>query len=126
MSDLLGTIEKLADRYAAGMVQPSEVVAAYSDQISKQDPKLGAFQSVFLDEAMEQAHAADKALAAGYRLGPLHGIPFALKDIYDCKGQICTHGSMALKDRVSPVTGTVVHRSLACRWWHSNWPHENG
>ncbi len=62
---------------------------------------------------MEQAHAADKALAAEYGLGPLHGIPFALKNIYDCKGQICTNGSMALKDRVSPVTGTVVHRSLA-------------
>lgn len=113
MSDYLGTIESLADCYAEGSLQPSRVVAAHIDQISKKDSKLGAFQHVFLDEAMEQAVAADRALAAGYRLGPFHGIPFALKDIYECEGQICTCGSMAHRDRVSPVTGTIVHRLLA-------------
>ncbi|MGB2262226.1 MAG: amidase family protein, partial [Candidatus Puniceispirillaceae bacterium] len=78
MSDYLGTIESLADCYAEGSLQPSRVVAAHIDQISKKDSKIGAFQHVFLDEAMEQAVAADRALAAGYRLGPFHGIPFAL------------------------------------------------
>ena len=82
MSDFLRTIESLADRYAKGSLQPSRVVAAHIDQISKKDPRLGAFQHVFFDEAMQQAFAADRALAAGYNLGPFHGIPFALKDIY--------------------------------------------
>ena len=113
MSNFLGTIESLADCYAKGSLQPSKVVAAHIDQISKKDAKLGAFQHVFFDEAMEQAVAADRALAAGYNLGPFHGIPFALKDIYECKGQICTHGSMAHKGRISTVTGTVVHSLLA-------------
>jgi aspartyl-tRNA(Asn)/glutamyl-tRNA(Gln) amidotransferase subunit A len=113
MSDFLGTIESLADRYAKGILKPSKVVAAHIDQIIKKDSKLGAFQHVFFDEAMEQAISADKALAAGCILGPFHGIPFALKDIYEHQGQICTHGSMANKGRVSTVTGTVVSRLLA-------------
>jgi aspartyl-tRNA(Asn)/glutamyl-tRNA(Gln) amidotransferase subunit A len=113
MRDLLGTIESLTDCYTAGSLKPSQVVAAHIDQINNRDSRLGAFQNVFFDKAMEQASAADKMLSAGYRLGPLHGIPFALKDIYDCERHICTRGSMALKDRVSPVTGTVVHRLLA-------------
>ena len=113
MSDFLGTIESLADCYAEGTLQPSQVVAAHIDQIKKKEAKLGAFQYVFFEEAMEHAFAADEALAAGCRLGPFHGIPFALKDIYECEGQICTHGSMAHKDRVSSFTGTIVHRLLA-------------
>ena len=113
MSDFLGTIESLADCYAKGSLQPSQVVAAHIDQINKKEAKLGAFQHVFFEEAMEHAIVADEALAAGCRLGPFHGIPFALKDIYECEGQICTYGSMAHIDRVSPVTGTVVHRLLA-------------
>ena len=48
MSDFLGTIESLADRYAKGILKPSKVVAAHIDQIIKKDPKLGAFQHVFL------------------------------------------------------------------------------
>ena len=104
MPDLLGTIESLTDCYTAGSLKPSQVVAAHIDQINNRDSRLGAFQNVFFDKAMEQASAADKMLSAGYRLGPLHGIPFALKDIYDCERHICTRGSMALKDRVSPVT----------------------
>ena len=95
MSDFLGTIESLADRYAKGILKPSNVVAAHIDQIIKKDSKLGAFQHVFFDEAMEQGIAADKALAAGCILGPFHGIPFALKDIYEYQGQICTHGSVS-------------------------------
>ena len=113
MSDFLGTIESLADSYAKGILKPSKVVAAHIDQIIKKDSKLGAFQHVMFDEAMEQAIVADKALAAGCRLGPFHGIPFALKDIYEYQGQICTHGSMAHKCRVSTVTGTIVSRLLA-------------
>ena len=61
---------------------------------------------------MEQAIAADKAFAAGCILGPFHGIPFALKDIYEYQADLYTwvNGSYG---RVSTVTGTVVSRLLA-------------
>ena len=75
MSDFLGTIESLADCYAEGSLQPSQVVAAHIDQIKKKEAKLGAFQHVFFEEAIEHAIAADMALAAGCRLAGTGGSP---------------------------------------------------
>lgn len=113
MTDLFGSIESLSGSYAAHETKPSKVVDAHLQAIEKHNPHLGAYQSVFFEEAMQAAEAADKAFKSGYRIGPFHGIPFALKDIYDLEGHICTIGSMAHKDRVSPQSGTVVRRLIA-------------
>ncbi len=113
MIDLFGTIESLSAAYATQQVKPSTVVNAHLQAIEKHNPRLGAYQTVFFDEALQAAEAADKAFKSGCRVGPFHGIPFALKDIYDLEGHICTNGSLALKDRISPVTGTIVRRLLA-------------
>ena len=55
---------------------------------------------------------ADKAFTDGACLGPFHGIPFALKDIYELKDQITTCGSYEMRQRISSETGTVVKRLL--------------
>lgn len=113
MTDLVGTIESLSAAYAKHKIKPSKVVDAHLQAIETHNPHLNAYQTVFFEQAMQAAEAADKAFMSGYRIGPFHGIPFALKDIYDLEGQICTNGSMALKDRVSKVTGTVARRLIA-------------
>lgn len=109
-ADPYPTLAGLADAYRAGATKPSVVVGAHLDRIAKIDPVIGAYQVVYADEAMAQAEAADRMLATGQDLGPFHGIPFALKDICDVEGRVTTGGSQAMKDRVSPGTGTLARR----------------
>ena len=107
------SLTALADAYRGGAVRPSAVVEAHLDRIARLDPAIGAWQTVYAEDARAAAEAADKAIASGHRIGPFHGIPFALKDIVDLEGRVTTGGSLALKDRVSPATGTVARRLLA-------------
>lgn len=112
-ADPFVSIAALADAYRSGAVTPSAVVEAHLTRIERLDGKIGAYQAVYADEAREAAAAADKAIASGHRIGPFHGIPFGLKDICDLEGRITTGGSMAMKDRVSPTTGTLTRRLIA-------------
>ncbi len=113
MTHPLGTIASLSKAYADGALTAEAAVAAHLDQINKYDTTLGAYQSVFADNAMQMASATDKAIRAGYRLGPLHGIPFALKDIYHLAGTVCTNGAKPFVEHKSTITGTVVKRLIA-------------
>ncbi len=113
MTDVFGSIESLSAAYGSQLLKPSQVVDVHLQAIETHNPRLGAYQSVFFDTAMQAAEAADKAIASGHRIGPFHGIPFGLKDIFDLEDRICTNGSMALKDRISPATGTLVRRLIA-------------
>jgi aspartyl-tRNA(Asn)/glutamyl-tRNA(Gln) amidotransferase subunit A len=88
----------------------TELVERCLSRIEKYDGKLHAFVSVYADEALRAAHAADEAIAAGYRLGPLHGVPIAVKDIVDIEGRVTTGGSKVWEKRVSPTTATLVKR----------------
>ncbi len=103
----------LADAYAEGRLRPSQVARAHLDRIERLEPAIGAFQAIYAEDAMRQAEAADRMIDAGNRLGPFHGIPFGLKDICDVEGRVTTGGCEALSARVSPETGTLVHRLLA-------------
>lgn len=102
-----------ADGYEQGHFTPTDVVRAHLSRIKTIDPHIGAWQTIYADEAMAAAQAADKALANGYRIGPFHGIPFALKDICELQGKITTGGSKAMADRVSTSTGTITRRLMA-------------
>jgi aspartyl-tRNA(Asn)/glutamyl-tRNA(Gln) amidotransferase subunit A len=112
-TDPFVSLAEVAEAYRIGVLTPSEVVEAHLERIGRLDPKTGAYQVVYADEARTAAEAADKAIASGHRIGPFHGIPFGLKDICDLEGRITTGGSMAMKDRVSPMTGTVTRRLIA-------------
>ncbi len=109
----LGTIASLSKAYEDGTLTVKEVVSAHLDQIHKHDAKLGAYQSVFTEQAMQMADAADQSIKAGYRLGPMHGIPFALKDIYHLEGTVCTNGAKVFLNQQSTETGPVVRRLIA-------------
>jgi aspartyl-tRNA(Asn)/glutamyl-tRNA(Gln) amidotransferase subunit A len=101
---------ELARMIASKAVSPVEVVRAHLDRIAALDPGLRAYITVCADPALEAARAAEAALMAGRPLGPLHGVPYALKDLYDTAGVRTTGGSRILADRVPAVDATVVRR----------------
>jgi aspartyl-tRNA(Asn)/glutamyl-tRNA(Gln) amidotransferase subunit A len=107
------SLAELSEAYQTGTARPSQVIEAHLERIARLDPKIGAYQVVYADEARFAAEAADKAIASGHRIGPFHGIPFGLKDICDLEGRITTGGSLAMKNRVSPATGTLTRRLVA-------------
>lgn len=72
--------------------------------------RLNAFILTTPDRALAEARAAEAQLAAGHDRGPLHGVPYAAKDIFDVKGQPTTAGSMILADHVAAEDCTTVRR----------------
>jgi aspartyl-tRNA(Asn)/glutamyl-tRNA(Gln) amidotransferase subunit A len=106
-------VAELSRAFAARSLSPVDVVDALLDRIRKRNPSLHAFIAVYEAEARLAAEAADKAIRSGHRVGPLHGVPIALKDLVDLEGRVTTGGSKAWADRVSPVTATLAERLIA-------------
>ena len=100
----------LARMIARKEVSPVEVVRAHLDRIAALDGSLRAYITVCGDAALAAARTAEGALMAGGGVGPLHGVPIALKDLYDTAGVRTTGGSKILADRVPAVDATVVRR----------------
>ncbi|MPZ46089.1 MAG: amidase [Betaproteobacteria bacterium] len=103
----------LAERLRAGTSSAAALLDCYLQRIHRYDAKLHAFVSVYEDEARMAAESADRALQAGRNLGPLHGIPIALKDLVEIEGLTTTGGSLYWRERVSTVTATIVRRLIA-------------
>ena len=101
---------ELARMIATKAVSPVEVVRAHLDRIAALDATLRAYITVCEDAALEAARAAEGALMAGGPLGPLHGVPYALKDLYDTAGVRTTGGSRIFGERVPTTDATVVRR----------------
>lgn len=107
------TVHALSAAIADGSLTSVAIVDCCLQRIADYDGKLHAFVDVYDDEAREAAQAADLAICSGHRLGPLHGIPIALKDIIDMEGRVTTGGSKAWADRVSRTTATVAQRLIS-------------
>ncbi len=82
----------------------------YLERIKRFDPKLKCVITVTSDLALEQARRADAEIAAGKYRGPLHGIPFGVKDLLDTKGIRTTYGAEPYRDRVPDADSAVVDR----------------
>lgn len=106
----------LGVREAVGLLQQRtissvELVSAILDRINELDGSLGeSFVSVWADEALDSAVKADNAAAAGKVLGPLHGVPVAVKDNIDVAGHRTTAGSAVLEDNFASRDAAVVRR----------------
>ncbi len=87
-----------------------ELVQSCLDNIAKKEKDVHAFLEVFADEALEQAKAIDSARARGEELGPLAGIPIAIKDNQLIKGKKCTAGSQILENYTATYNATVIER----------------
>src|SRR5258708_6933796 len=103
---------RLAAEIAARRLSPVDIVEALLSRIEAHNPKLHAFIDVYADDARLAAEAADKAMRSGHRVGPLHGVPIALKDLVDLAGRVTTGGSKVWEKRVSPTTATLAERLI--------------
>lgn len=87
-----------------------EVMESHLLQIEQVNPKVNAIVTFLPEQAMEQAKAADEALARGKAIGPLHGLPIAHKDLVLTKGIRTTYGSLAFKDFIPQEDEIIVER----------------
>ncbi len=104
---------ELAEAIAARRLSPVEVVDAFLDRIAARDQKLHAFVEVYADEARLAAEAAEKAIRVGHAVGPLHGVPIALKDLIEIEGKIATGGAFIWRERRAQRTATLARRLIA-------------
>src|SRR5262249_36005838 len=91
-------------------ISPVDLVDETLRRIEELDPKLNSYIRVSADNAVGAAAAAEKAIAAGYYLGPLHGVPIGLKDLVAERGEVCSSGSKILADFVPPHDATITSR----------------
>ena len=89
-------------------VSPVEVVEAYLDRIDKLNNKLYAYLTVCREEALQSARESEQALTRGEHRGPLHGIPFAVKDQLNTAGIRTTSGTPIFKEFVPDEDATVI------------------
>jgi len=104
---------KLVDMIKSKKLSPVELMEVTLKRIKELNPKLNAYLTVAEEEAMQAAREAEKALGAGANLGPLHGIPIPIKDLYLTKGIRTTFGSLVYKDLVPDTDETMVQRLKA-------------
>ncbi len=100
--------DELARIIQAGEVKPSEVMAAHLDRIKQREAEVGAFQYLDADRAMERALAADDQPS----VGPLHGVPFVIKDIIDTDDMPTAWGSEIYVKRQPDKNAACVQKFL--------------
>jgi amidase len=94
-------------------VSSEEVVSAYLARIAAINPALNAVVQLRAEDALADARQADAALARGEVRGPLHGVPFTVKDTYDVAGMICTCGTQGRAQNIAQHDATAVARLKA-------------
>ena len=104
------TIAELGRDYRSGKLSPVEVTQYFLGRIEKLDAKLHAFIQVTRERALAEARGAEAELEAGHDRGPLHSIPYAVKDLYDVKGCATTGGTHLLENNVAQSDCAAVNR----------------
>ena len=104
------TAAELAERIRARELSATEVMEAHLAQIERVNPRVNAIVTLLPERAMEEARAADEALARGKDVGPLHGLPISHKDLVLTEGIRTTFGSPIFKDFVPEQDALIVER----------------
>jgi aspartyl-tRNA(Asn)/glutamyl-tRNA(Gln) amidotransferase subunit A len=110
MSAPVPSLAEASAGIAAGTLSPVALTEAALARIAALDPKLNAFITLTADRARRAAAAAEAEIKAGKKRGPLHGIPYALKDIYDVAGVRTTAHSKLLIDNVAREDAATTAR----------------
>lgn len=106
-------VHQLSQLLQSRKLSPVELTDAYLAKIGQQDPKLHAFVEVYAEDARLAARGAEAAIRAGHCVGPLHGVPIALKDLIELEGRVVTGGSEAMKARRATRTATLAKKLMA-------------
>ena len=104
------SISEAADLVRKRKVSPVELTTACLAQINQVNPVLNAFITITAESALSQAREAEDEIQHGKWRGPLHGIPIALKDLFDTAGVKTTAASGVFKDRIPKEDAEVVRR----------------
>jgi aspartyl-tRNA(Asn)/glutamyl-tRNA(Gln) amidotransferase subunit A len=104
------TIDGVHEALTAKKVSARELAAEYYKRIAARNSELNAFLTLSEERAYAQAGRVDAAIAAGKPLGPLAGVPIAIKDVISTRGVRTTCGSKILEDYVPPYDATAVER----------------
>jgi aspartyl-tRNA(Asn)/glutamyl-tRNA(Gln) amidotransferase subunit A len=104
------TADKLVSLYKNGGLTVTEVITNVYDEIERTDKDVRAFISLCRDRALEEARRMDTRIAAGEPLGPLAGVPVAIKDNMTIRDTVTTCGSRILENYAPPYTATAVER----------------
>jgi len=106
----LKTIAELAPLIRSGEVSPVELARQTLARIEILQPKLNAYITVAAELALDQARRAEREIAEGNYRGPLHGIPYAAKDLLETRGIRTTAGAKIFAERVPETDAAVVER----------------
>src|SRR6516162_1052158 len=101
-------VSELAKRIETKALSPVDLTEAYLDRSEKLGPKLNAYACLTPEIALEQAEAARKEIDRGHYRGPLHGIPYAAKDLLAVKGVPTTWGAKPYENQVFDYDATVI------------------
>ena len=111
-----------AGAIARGEVSATDYVCACLGRIAQVEPTVQAFAHLDPEHALAQARAADERRASGLALGPLHGVPVAIKDIIDTSDYPTECGSVVLSGRRPFKDATVVARLRSAWSCSRSWP----
>ena len=112
MTELAGlSAVTLLDGYQRREFSPVEVVDALAARIDRLDPMLGAFTTLCLDRARDEAVAHERAYVRGEPGGPLAGVPFGVKDLFDSQDVRTTYGSPMFAEHVPAADAAAVLRA---------------
>jgi len=103
-------VTELAPLIRSRAVSSTDLTKMYLARMKKYSEKLLCLVTLTEEHALQQAAAADAEIKAGHYRGPLHGIPFGLKDLYDTKGIPTTWGAEPFEKRVPDADATCVER----------------
>lgn len=104
------TISELSASYESGAVSPVEVVEETLHRIERLDPVLNSYVTVTGELALAQARQAEAEIRAGRKRGPLHGVPYAAKDILDTHGIRTTVGSQMMASNIPQRDAAVIEK----------------
>lgn len=104
------TVRELAERIRTRQVTSEELTRMYLDRLKRYDPELHCVISLTENLALEQARRADQEIAQGIYRGPLHGVPYGLKDLFAVRGTKTTWGAKPYQDQVINQDATVFRR----------------
>src|SRR5271156_4638421 len=105
---LFQSVSELAKKIESKQISPVELTESYLARSETLGPKLNAYARLTPDLAIDQARAAEKEIHRGHYRGPLHGIPYAAKDLLSVSGVSTTWGAKPYADQIFNYNAAVI------------------